>query len=348
MISRLQSKEYSVGSTIAMVGELSEKFELSRYHVQQALTELYRRNLIVCRKKGGIIAVRELFEREKRQIISFDSGKILIVNHIPMTQPWKIVHLNEHFFSALLTPLEAAGYTVVRENIPLIQDEKELHLYIENLIRLHAPKAITVIAGGRDFERIQEMYYLCHNNVFIFTRSGFLKGGGLLSTFGIANCLDGTAAAEAAFSSGASRVIFCYRTSLYVQLWQQERRAGVQLYLRMRKNGPVFVDDFHFSHDLPQGLLHPDTALIAHNDELAAEIIDAAGKAGYTAGKDYKIIGFGDDARFRDYDLTTMRPDLPTIGRRIAEAVLDSCRSFGPIPVQAILTPSILVRRSTL
>ena len=185
-------------------------------------------------------------------------------------------------------------------------DDDGFNLGIEKIIRFYEPKAVIVISCGRNFYHFQEIYYLVHDNVFVFKRSGFLNSRCLLRTFGIADCQDGTTAAEAAFSAGAARVIFCYRTTKYVQYWQQERRKGIQLYLQMHKDGPAFLDDFHFSGDIPSELLKPDTALIAHNDELAAQIIDAAKSAGYQAGKDYKIIGFGDDTRFRDYDLTTM------------------------------------------
>ena len=348
IMSCLLSGNYPANSAIATARELAEKFDLSRYHVQQALSELYRRNLIVCRKKGGITVVRQLFEREKRQIINFDSRTILIINHIPENSPWKGVHLNDNFFAALLTPLKAAGYSVVWENLPVTDDDDGFNLGIEKIIRFYEPKAVIVIASGRNFYHFQEIYYLVHDNVFVFKRSGFLNARNLLRTFGIADCLDGTTAAEAAFSAGAARVIFCYRTNRYVLYWQQERRMGIQLYLQMHKGGPAFLDDFHFSGNMPSELLKPDTALIAHNDELAAQIIDAAKSAGYQAGKDYKIIGFGDDTRFRDYDLTTMQPDLPAIGKAMAEAVLNSCRSFGPVPFFSSLIPSVLVRRSTL
>ena len=131
IMSCLLSGNYPANSAIATARELAEKFDLSRYHVQQALSELYRRNLIVCRKKGGITVVRQLFEREKRQIINFDSRTILIINHIPVNSPWKGVHLNDNFFAALLTPLKAAGYSVVWENVPVTDDDDGFNLGIE-------------------------------------------------------------------------------------------------------------------------------------------------------------------------------------------------------------------------
>ena len=84
------------------------------------------------------------------------------------------------------------------------------------------------------------------------------------------------------------------------------------------------------------------------NDELAAELIDAGRVYGLEPGKDYKIIGFGDDPRFQSYGLTTLRPDFIRIGEALAEAVLDTCRFSGKGVICSKLIPSVLIRRKTL
>ena len=126
-----------------------------------------------------------------------------------------------------------------------------------------------------------------------------------------------------------------------------ERRYGVQLGLLLHSRDGIVVD-YRNKGDFPLTEPQRTTVLIAQNDELAAELIDAGRRNGLEAGRDYKIIGFGDDPRFREYELTTLRPDLSRIGSVLADAVVQSCAVPGRPPVISRLIPSIPVRRKTL
>ena len=348
VLDKLVSGELPAGSPLPTETELSEMFGLSRYHVHRALEEFFRRNVLVCRRKGGLIVSRKLFACERRQLSDSCSDTILLVNHYPPQFKWSVVHINEVFFAALKKGLSSAGLKLVCEEIPRGSTWESVPRIVRRYVEKHRPRAVIVVAGGHIFRHLLEFYYLLHDRVFVYTRSGFLEGAPLLSTIGIANCLDGVAAAETAFAGGAEKLLFCYRSdSPYVMKWQMERRYGVQLCLRRHSSGQTYVDDYLMSGDFPFTAPRKTTALIAHNDELAAELIDAGRRNGLEPGRDYKIIGFGDDPRFREYELTTLRPDLPRIGSGLAAAVVRSCTVPGRPPVISQLVPSIPVRRKT-
>ena len=223
----------------------------------------------------------------------------------------------------------------------------QIHM-LKQILNKHTPRVIIVFAGGKTFENFQDIYFLHHSKVIVFTRSGFVAQSPLWSSVGIANSADGLLAAETAFSNGADRIIYCYKSSLSVQYWQLERRNGIQLCLSRRQGGRAFVDDYHVSGSFPFASPCPRTCLIAQNDELAAELIDAGRKINLEPGRDYKIIGFGDDSRYRNYNLTTLRPDFHSIGAALAGAVLDQCGYSGGNHICAKLIPSLLIRRQTL
>ena len=349
VLDKLVSGEFQTGGRLPTETELSKLFGLSRYHVHRALGEFFGRGVLVCRRKGGLSVSRDLFDCEKRAFSDSCSAKVLLINHYPPQFKWSVVHINEVFFAALEKGLAAAGLELVCEDIPRGSAWESVPRIARTHVEKHRPRAVIVIAGGRIFRHLLEFYYLLHDKVFVYTRSGFIEGVPLLSTVGIANCLDGVAAAETAFAAGAEKLLFCYRSdSPYVMKWQMERRCGVQLCLRRHSSGQAYVDDFPVSGDFPFTVPRKTTALIAHNDELAAELIDAGRRSGLEPGRDYKIIGFGDDPRFREYELTTLRPDLPRIGSELAAAVVQSCTVSGRPPVISKLVPSIPVRRRTL
>jgi len=349
VLDKLVSGELQAGGRPPTETELAEMFGLSRYHVHRALGEFFRHGVLVCRRRGGLSVARNLFDCEKREFSDSCSPKVLLINHYPPQFTWSVVHINAVFFSALEKGLAAAGLELVCEDIPRGSTWESVPRIARGHVEKHRPRAVIVIAGGRIFRNLLEFYYLLHDKVFVYTRSGFIEGAPLLSTVGIANCLDGIAAAETAFAAGAEKLLFCYLSdSPYVMKWQMERRYGVQLCLRRHFPGQVFVDDYHMSGEFPFAVPHRTTALIAQNDELAAALIDAGRRNGLEPRRDYKIIGFGDDPRFREYELTTLRPDLPRIGSELASAVVQSCTVPGRPPVISKLVPSIPVRRRTL
>ena len=348
VLEELASGDFPAGTFLATETELAERFGLSRYRVHKALHEFFQRNIVVCRRRGGLSVGPGIAGLRKRNLPERRSRKVLVINHCPARYGWSGVHVNEIFFSALTQGLSTADLELVCEDVPIGSAWSEIMNVTRRHVENHSPRAVIVINGGNFSKQFQEFYYLLHDKVFIYTRTGFLEGYPLLSTVGIANCLDGVAAAEIALADGADHLLFCSRSHRRVQAWQMERRCGVRLCLQRCSRNQISIDDYYAAGSFPFAVPQRTTALIAQNDELAAELIDAGRRSGLEPGRDYKIIGFGDDPRFQEYELTTLRPDLPAIGSELAAAVVQSCTVPGCLPVVSKLIPSIPIRRRTL
>lgn len=114
--------------------------------------------------------------------------------------------------------------------------------------------------------------------------------------------------------------------------------------------GAVFVENYvHGVHgEFPLNAPSPETVLIACHDEAAVTFIEAGKRRNLHPGKDYKIIGFGDDSRFSQYELTTLSPNLELIAKHLARQILDSIANRESAILHSFRVSSKLIRRKTL
>eukprot|EP00831_Metopus_contortus_P003056 TRINITY_DN11133_c0_g1_i4.p2 TRINITY_DN11133_c0_g1~~TRINITY_DN11133_c0_g1_i4.p2 ORF type:complete len:146 (-),score=38.08 TRINITY_DN11133_c0_g1_i4:68-505(-) len=73
-----------------------------------------------------------------------------------------------------------------------------------------------------------------------------------------------------------------------------------------------------YSRFIAEGKKH---VLVGRNDETAAAIIDYFGERGLEIGRDFRIMGFDDNIRYRDYELTTIAPPHEEIGKNLGELI---------------------------
>lgn len=89
------------------------------------------------------------------------------------------------------------------------------------------------------------------------------------------------------------------------------------------------------------------TGIIASNDGMADEFMQAARRLGAVPGHDYGLIGFDDRAFARAIGLTSMRPPLERLGEE-AVHLLERQISGADVPVQVRLQAELMPRNSTL
>ncbi len=93
------------------------------------------------------------------------------------------------------------------------------------------------------------------------------------------------------------------------------------------------------------------TAIVAGNDLMALGVIHAAGEMGLKVPEDIAVVGFDDIqiAAHREIQLTTMAQQKTEMGRLVATWMLEIIRDprrFARQPVQQILAPTLVVRRT--
>ncbi|HSB70306.1 MAG TPA: LacI family DNA-binding transcriptional regulator [Candidatus Methylomirabilis sp.] len=143
--------------------------------------------------------------------------------------------------------------------------------------------------------------------------------------------------------STAAERLWGYRTAL---------RAGGLLV------EPQLIRPGGFKAELAQRAAHEllklprrPTAIMAGNDLMALGVMQAAGELGLSIPGDLAVVGFDDIgiAGHRQVQLTTMAQQMAEMGRLAAEGVLAAIRDpqqFSRRPLQQVLTPTLVVRRT--
>ena len=169
----------------------------------------------------------------------------------------------------------------------------------------------------------------------------------------------GAVAARHLLDRGYRRLVyFCP----FVQDWTEERLAGVKAVLanaadasrlRVVRAHPVksvlMADgQMDLARKRARDILADDweagTGVIAPNDAVALGFMEAAGKRGQVAGRDYGIVGFDD--RSREAHLTSLRPPLEQVGTEAAGLAVRLLRGDA-VPARIALQHRLMARASS-
>ena len=172
---------------------------------------------------------------------------------------------------------------------------------------------------------------------------------------------NGNMAASHLISRGCNRFIYFGADD---KTWAVNRLAGVRDALHSRGFGDdalktILASTPHlgtsdpnewirFAREALSGidpLLMAGVGVVASNDFWALAYMEAAARAGLSAGSDYKIIGFDDVSAARECGLTSLRPPLAAMGAQ-ACALLRSVLA-GNATMQGACLRSLLVMRAS-
>ncbi|HLV80127.1 MAG TPA: substrate-binding domain-containing protein, partial [Chthonomonadaceae bacterium] len=159
------------------------------------------------------------------------------------------------------------------------------------------------------------------------------------------NRYSGYQAAQHLLRKGYSRLLFL---APFLETWLPERIEGardavrharlprekLQVYPAEPPQGVYYLERvFEAAHQTARqafaecGLFDAPGApwgVIAPNDDMAYGVMQAATDLGKTAGSDYGLIGFDDDARSCTVGLTTVRPPVEAMGEEAARLLLQA------------------------
>jgi len=120
-----------------------------------------------------------------------------------------------------------------------------------------------------------------------------------------------------------------------VQQAGERRRQGFEQALKRRRLKPATREDA--------------TAIVAHNDLLALDLIDEIERSGRSVPRDISVTGHDDIplAAHSRIGLTTVRSDAQSMGQRAVELMMKAVRAGGHVGHREIRTNRLVIRQST-
>jgi len=148
---------------------------------------------------------------------------------------------------------------------------------------------------------------------------------------------DDVAAMEAvvAHLHGLGHRRFAFVSQDYAEQSGERRRQGFEQALKRRRLKPAAREDA--------------TAIVAHNDLLALDLIDEIERSGRSVPRDVSVTGHDDIplAAHSRIGLTTVRSDAQSMGQRAIELMMKALRAGGHVGHREIRTNRLVIRQST-
>lgn len=244
--------------------------------------------------------------------------------------------------AAILAAIEQSGMESAVRIVPLgLGQMGDPGVRLIDGVRAALDRGVEAVIVVHDENRaeMQEAAHLCERH-----RIPLIATGAILHAFPVFSVHydgheAGYRAAKHLVEQGSRRLLFF---APYTDEWVEARQAGAGSYAVMADRSEVSFADRVAPHGLsdpsPEGHfrrayedatallregLRPD-GIVTANDGVALGYIAAARVYGLEPGRDYLIIGFDDDPRSREADLSTMRPPDDGLGREAVRLVIDA------------------------
>ena len=350
LLNEIIGGRYRIGDTLPTEVEIGRQLQVTRHHSHYAVKALENAGIVTRNKKQGTIVTRIPSRFEQNSLKRLTANKVCILNHA--REDYRHVHWNERLSKPLEKRLNEAGIAMETRFTTEVETTGDYLELLEEITDRGVSAIVIIPAAGTShlFLESAEMFFRFHESIFVFDRGSENYDDKILNIVGINDFADGVTAVETALKNGRpKRILFCLSKAMECN-WQKERLRGVRLGAWRMSGGGIFIENYirGVHGDFPLTESSPDTVLIACNDEAAVDFIEAGKRLGLEAGKDYKIIGFGNDRRYPEYELTTLSPNLEAIGEHLAEQILSSIRNPYSDQLCTCRIRSKLIRRKTL
>jgi DNA-binding LacI/PurR family transcriptional regulator len=353
LLDNIADGKFGEDARIPTESELSKSFGTNRMNAHFAIKELERFGVLRRNKKQGTFVSRVPRPYSLGELKSVTTRRVCVLNHC--NPNFQHIHWNDRIMSALENVLEAESIEMVYRDISGLNGLEEYRHLLEELV-CEGCNALLIVADN-DLESVieqhPEIFFEFHNNVFIFDRgiSNWLDWPYNVVSVNVFG--DSVMVADYLLSKGLSNISFC-RVSGFESFWLRERQRGLEFGFKRGSGGKAKLNvlefaegDESFIKTIKQKAKPEPAVLIAPNDEIAAVIIDIAASHSLTAGKDFLLISFDDNLKYREYNLTTVSPALEKIGRRLGEMIQKNINNEKSGETVCIKIDSELIIRET-
>lgn len=305
--------------------ELGKRFSTTRMNAHRAIKQLERRGIVRRSRQEGTIVIRPITPSLARQLKGEAVRRICAIRS---RNAYESLYWNDEFLKGLEPKLTSEGFSLESAFINDIDTREELKNRLKDLTDSGISAFVLSVRGLDDSLLLDnaDILFQYHRNIFVY-QSGVLDWMHwpfhtiTVNLFG-----EGSLAAEYLIGSGHEHIAYCLPDNVpqSSEFWMQERFKGLQFGMRRMTDGRSTPDKWQgveqiYNQFIANGRQH---ALVATNDEHVAELISYLAGRGLAAGRDFKIIGFDDSAKFRKFQITTIAPPHREIGHQLAEMII--------------------------
>jgi DNA-binding LacI/PurR family transcriptional regulator/DNA-binding transcriptional regulator YhcF (GntR family) len=349
LLKRITTGRLPRNERIPTENELGRMFGTNRMNAHLAVKELERFGVLRRNKRQGTFVHKIPTSITVGELKSVNTRRVCVLNH--NTPQVSKIHWNERIVNTLKA--EKNKIEMVFKDISHLNSQKELCDFIKKIAEDGYNSLIIVSDDFIDniVSEHPEVFFKFHNNVFIFDRGTDHWHDWPYNVVSVNLFREGVIAAEYLLQSGYKKIIYAKRSEN--SYWQNERERGLQFGLLRGSDGKVQADIFKIADKL-EGKIFDETeksnekcAIVASNDEIASHIFQKGTEQNLKAGIDFGLLGFDDNAKFLEFNLTTISPPLEKIGTKLAELVIKNLNSKKNGEISKICIDSELIIRKT-
>lgn len=352
LLTGILKGEFPVNNELPTEVTLARTFRVSRMSAHFAVKTLEQHGLVRRRKRSGTIVARHPSAPLARQIRAVVTRRVHIVSSLEAPIP---LHWNESTLREIEAFLTEQDYAVTHMRPPQPLTRETLREQLR-AVGEQGSTALILIPTGIESEFLlanADLIFQYHRNVYLFDRGDTPVEKWPFNVVSLDPFAEGVLAGEYLESLGYRRVAF-WETQSPARYWAVERFRGLQMGIQRASEANRAAE--HWFHAEAAGAVEvcrriaesrEPCAIVTANDQHAAILLDRARTAGLEAPRDFGLIGFDNDPRFRAYNLTTVAPPTERIGREVARLVCRKSGSTDEPCIHIVKVPSHVVVRGT-
>jgi DNA-binding LacI/PurR family transcriptional regulator len=307
--------------------DLAAKFNTNRMNAQRAVNALANHN-IVSRKKRIGTTVNPHLDHEKIQELLKETNRSIHVLY-SMTPHW--IHWNEASFAGLEEVIEPKGFSVSYRNIPTGSGRVEYKKLLNDISEAGA-SALVIFPDSGDSEFLRDNADLLLDfqmPIFMLNRGGAPISLDMVSFVSTDPFGDGVNIGTLLKKNNHCNILIL--KVLEKTFWSLRRCEGIKMGLLRGhpRPEPIIKQIASTKKGIQETVeiieqANGDITIVAINNKLAADLIDACSSKGLRIPKDYQIIAFDDNPLYRSYNLTSLGIPMKEVGEVLGKMICDN------------------------
>lgn len=327
--------------------DLAAQFGASRMSAHAAMKELERHGIIASRRGSGTVIRKSPSPTLARYLKGIAARRVHVVAELEQVP----LHWTESTLRELEAILGADGYSVSHVTIPPELTRETLSDLLKEITSQGSSALVLILPArvSKLFLKHADLIFQYHRHVLLLNRGDTPPEGWPFYVVSVDPFAEGVLAAEYLYEKGYRRFAFWYARS-EAAYWAGQRAAGLTMGLQRASEGALSPEIWRGTAEEVSARLRSGAdplAVVTASDESASWLIDAAAEQHLCAPRDFGLVGFDNNPRFRQYNITTIAPPLDSIGRMIARVVSGRLLPLEEFSSLSLRVPSRLVERGT-
>jgi len=351
LLEEIISEKIQANKNIPREIDLAEKFNTNRMNARRAVNALAAHN-IVSRKKRTGTTVNPHLNREKLEELLKETNSSIYVLY-SMTPHW--IHWNEASFAGLEEVVEPKGFSVTYRNIPTGSGRVEYQKLLNDISKDGA-SALVIFPDSEDVDFLHDNADLLLDfqmPIFMLNRSGSPMALDMVSFVSTDPFGDGVNVGTLLKKNNYHNILIV-TYGVKTAFWAERRCEGIKMGILRGNKSPITPQIKQVTEqeikEVAEAIeqANGDIAIVAINNEYAANLITLCSEKGLTPPKDYQLIAFDDNPLYRSYNLTSMGMPMKEVGEVLGQMICDNTWLKGHKGKISIKLNSKLIVRETL